>query len=87
MSWLPGPHKIEEVVVVPPEITAATYSLDVAIWNENGKIAHVELAIAGKLPDKWYPVSNVKIINISPDRSFHDPTVLLIPRNYLEIDI
>ena len=28
-------------------------------------MAHVELAISGKRPDKWYPISNVKINDIS----------------------
>jgi Domain of unknown function (DUF4832)/Beta-galactosidase len=61
MSWLPGPHEVDDVVVVPSDVPAATYILDVAILSEDGKTAHVELAIAGKRPDKWYPVSSVKI--------------------------
>ena len=63
MLWLPGPHEIEDVALIPADVPAGTYNLDVAILNEDGKTAHVELAFAGKLPDKWYPVSNVKIIN------------------------
>ena len=61
MRWLPGPHEVEEVVVVPSDVPAATYSLDVAILSEDGKTAHVELANAGKRPDKWYSVSEVTI--------------------------
>jgi hypothetical protein len=61
MSWLPGPHEVEEVVVVPTDVPAATYRLDVAILSGDGKTAHVELANAGKRPDKWYPVSEVTI--------------------------
>jgi len=66
MKWLPGPHDIEDVVVVPSDVPAATYNLDVAILSEDGKTAHVELGIAGKRPDKWYPVSKVKITNDPP---------------------
>jgi len=61
MSWLPGFHEVEEVVVVPADVPAATYRLDIAILSEDGKTAHVELANAGKRPDKWYPVSYVTI--------------------------
>jgi hypothetical protein len=63
MSWLPGPHQVEEVVFVPADIPAANYDLDVAILSQDGKAAHVELAIAGKRPDKWYPISIVTIGN------------------------
>ena len=61
-SWLPGLHEVEELVVVPADVPAGIYSLDVAILSEDGKTAHVELANAGKRPDKWYPVSEVIII-------------------------
>jgi len=61
MNWLPGPHSIEEAIGIPADIPVATYNLDVAVLSEDGKTAHVELAIAGKRPDKWYPVSSVKI--------------------------
>ena len=63
LSWQPGLHDLEEVVTVPAGVPAATYSLDVAILTEDAKSAHVELAIGGKRPDKWYPVSEVRIKN------------------------
>ena len=63
MSWLPGNREVTDTVTIPSGIPAATYSLDVAILTEDGSAAHVELAIAGKLPDKWYPVSEVTIGN------------------------
>jgi len=37
--------------------------LDVAILAEDAIAAHVEIAIVGKRPDKWYPVSEVTINN------------------------
>lgn len=63
MSWLPGSHELEDVLAIPEDVPPSTYSLDVAILNEEARAAHVELAIAGKRPDKWYPVSTVKIGN------------------------
>ena len=63
-SWLPGTSDVEDVVVVPADIPSARYNLDVAILSEDGKKANVELAIAGKRTDKWYPISNVLINSI-----------------------
>ena len=63
MIWLPGTHKVDDVVTIPSGVPAATYALDVAILTEDAKDAHVELAIGGKRPDKWYPVSEVTIKN------------------------
>jgi len=61
MSWLPGTNEVEETVAIPAGVPAATYTLDVAILTEDAKAAHVELAIGGKRPDMWYPVSEVTI--------------------------
>jgi hypothetical protein len=63
MNWLPGTHEVDEVVTIPAGVPAARYSLDVAILTEDAKTAHVEIAIVGKRPDKWYPVSEVTIKN------------------------
>jgi hypothetical protein len=63
MSWLPGTHEVDEVVTMPASVPAAIYALDVAILTEDAKDAHVEIAIVGKRPDKWYPVSEVTIKN------------------------
>ena len=63
MSWLPGTYEVEEVLTIPPGMPAGRYALDVAILTEDAKAAHVEIAIVGKRPDKWYPVSEVAITN------------------------
>ncbi|MFA6146748.1 MAG: DUF4832 domain-containing protein [bacterium] len=63
MSWLPGIHEIEEVVSIPVGVPAAKYALEVAILSEDANAAHVELAIVGKRPDKWYSISEVTIQN------------------------
>ncbi|MBP2676033.1 MAG: uncharacterized protein H6Q84_2873, partial [Deltaproteobacteria bacterium] len=65
-SWLPGTHEVDEVVRIPPGVPAGAYSLDVAILTEDASAAHVELAIAGKRDDKWYPVSAIRIGGANP---------------------
>jgi hypothetical protein len=61
-QWLPGAHSVEDVVNVPEGIAAGLYSLDVAILTEDAAAPHVDLAIAGRRSDRWYPVSQVTII-------------------------
>ena len=64
MQWLPGAsHVVADVETVPEQVSAGTYSLDVAILTEDGRSAHVDLAIEGKRADRWYPVSSVTIRN------------------------
>ncbi len=63
MRWLPGSHEVEETVEIPAGVLAATYTLDVGILTEDAKSAHVEIAIEGKRPDKWYSISEVTIKN------------------------
>ena len=63
MSWLPGAHEVEETVSIPAGVPPATYTLDVAILTEDANAAHVEIAIVGKRPDKWYPMSEITIGN------------------------
>mgnify|MGYP003694724607 CR=1 FL=1 len=63
-GWLPGaPHEVQDIVTVPAQVPAAIYSLDVAILSKDGRSAHVDLAIDGKRPDRWYPVSKLTIRN------------------------
>jgi hypothetical protein len=62
VRWLPGaPHDVEDIVTVPDKIPAAIYSLDVAILTTDHRSAHVDLAIEGKRPDRWYPVSKLTV--------------------------
>jgi hypothetical protein len=87
-KWLPGAHEAEDVFVIPADIPASTYDLEVAILTEDGKTAYVELAIAGKRPDRWYPVSKVTV-NVPdlpntapdpPDGSRSDRNARTVPR-------
>jgi len=61
--WLPGDHEVDDVLRVPPAVPEGSYSLDVAILDQEGSGPHVEIAISGRRPDGWYPVSTVAINN------------------------
>jgi hypothetical protein len=61
-QWLPGaPQDVEDIVAIPENVAAGTYSLDLAIMTQDGRSAHVDLAITGKRTDRWYPVSKLVI--------------------------
>jgi hypothetical protein len=60
-TMLPGSHTFQDVFTVPLTVPAGTYSLDVAILNESGTQAFVQLAISGKRADLWHAVSQVRV--------------------------
>jgi hypothetical protein len=61
VTWLPGPHQVDDVVQVPGDVAAGTYSLEVAILTEDESRAHVLLAIEGARADRWYALSEVQV--------------------------
>ncbi|MBI9050117.1 MAG: DUF4832 domain-containing protein [Anaerolineaceae bacterium] len=60
-EWLPGYHEVQDAVILPGEIPAGTYFLDVAILTEDKTTAHVKLAIEGLRTDGWYEISELMI--------------------------
>lgn len=63
MRWLPGgKNEVEDVELVPEQVPEGTYSLDVAILDQQGSPS-IELAIDGKRDDRWYEVSTVRVLD------------------------
>ncbi|HMZ53238.1 MAG TPA: DUF4832 domain-containing protein, partial [Nitrospira sp.] len=60
-QWLPGAHQTMDTVVVPRTVSPGTYGVDLAVLAEDGRSAHVDLAIEGKRTDRWYEVSTLTI--------------------------
>jgi hypothetical protein len=50
-----------DTVVVPRTVSPGTYGVDLAVLAEDGRSAHVDLAIEGKRTDRWYEVSTLTI--------------------------
>jgi len=48
-------------VVVPENVPAGSYVLDIGILSEDARSAYVELAIEGKRTDRWYALSHLEI--------------------------
>ncbi|WP_172834156.1 DUF4832 domain-containing protein [Nitrospira japonica] len=62
MDWLPGSSiQVEDAHPLSEDLPAGRYHLDVAVLSEDGSTADVELAIAGKRADRWYPVSALTV--------------------------
>jgi len=60
--WLPGAqHEVEDALTLPEGIPEGSYALDVAILDQGARAPFVDLAISGKRPDRWYPISTVLI--------------------------
>lgn len=60
--WLPAErYEIEDTALLPEHMPAGPYQVDVAVLEEGGHSALIELAIAGKQGDRWYPVSTITI--------------------------
>ncbi|MEX5281372.1 DUF4832 domain-containing protein [Nitrospira tepida] len=60
--WLPGePYLVEETPAIPPDVPAGVYHIDVAVLDEAGRLPLVDLAIAGRRADRWYPISRVMV--------------------------
>jgi len=58
-GWLPGTHQVDDQVKIPDKLAAGSYTLEVALLKEDQSAPRVDLAIAGRLPDGWYPVSTL----------------------------
>ena len=54
-------YEIEDIARLPEHLPTGSYQLDVAVVEEDGHSALIELAIAGKRQDRWYPVSTITI--------------------------
>ena len=60
--WLPGErYQVEDAPTIPPDLPAGVYHVDVAVLDETGRSALVDLAIAGWRADRWYPISRVSV--------------------------
>ncbi|MGE3151113.1 MAG: DUF4832 domain-containing protein [Nitrospiraceae bacterium] len=60
--WLPGErYQVEDATTLPEQLPAGRYQIEVAVLDETGRAPLVDLAIAGRRVDRWYPVSAVTL--------------------------
>jgi hypothetical protein len=60
-GWLPGRHHCSFMTFLPRSLPPGQYTLSVALVDPVTKLPAVNLAIAGRTADGWYPVSAVEV--------------------------
>lgn len=60
-KWLPGDNLYDDAVVLPAQMPAGEYDLQVAILDTITGQPKVKLAIAGVRPDGWYNLGKIKV--------------------------
>lgn len=60
-GWQPGPHRIEVPLPVSAGLRAGRHELAVGIVDPQSHQPAVRLAVVGRDPEGWYPVSHVEV--------------------------
>ena len=60
-SWLPGDNLYDNAVAIPSDTEAGQYELQLGILDETVDEPRIRLAIAGRRPDGWYTMGNIKV--------------------------
>jgi hypothetical protein len=60
-AWLPGDNLFDGRVIVPPNLPAGDYELEIALIDPVSHLPRVNLAIAGKKPDGWYGMGKIRV--------------------------
>jgi Domain of unknown function (DUF4832) len=60
-QWLPGDNLYDDAVVLPADIPAGEYDLQIAILDVVDRQPKVKLAIAGVQPDGWYHLGKIAV--------------------------
>jgi hypothetical protein len=61
-EWLPGDNIYDHSLVVPGHVPADTYELQIAVVDRVNYEPRVNLAIAGRTKDGWYPLGPIEIV-------------------------
>ncbi|TKJ38170.1 MAG: DUF4832 domain-containing protein [Planctomycetes bacterium B3_Pla] len=60
-TWLPGDNLYDDAVLIPDNIPAGEYDLQIAILDPLSNEPKVKLAISSRRPDGWYSLGKIKI--------------------------
>ncbi len=60
-GWLPGPCKSELKLSLPPNVRPGVYTLAVGVVPPGSQVPEVKLAIEGRVPDGWYPLTRLEV--------------------------
>jgi hypothetical protein len=60
-TWLPGDNLYDDSITLPPDLPAGKYTLQLGIIDRAAGEPKIQLAIAGKTPDGWYPMGPITL--------------------------
>jgi hypothetical protein len=60
-QWLPGDVVYDDAVFVPADLAAGDYELALALVDPDTRRPKVQLAIAGKDSEGWYPLGTITV--------------------------
>jgi len=66
-AWLPGAHKVKDTVVIPADLPAGEYALELALLDRDGTnpatsaLPPLRLGIKGRGADGWYGLSKITV--------------------------
>ena len=66
-AWLPGAHKVKDTVVIPADLPAGEYALELALLDRDGinpatsALPPLRLGIKGRGADGWYGLSKITV--------------------------
>jgi hypothetical protein len=60
-TWLPGDNLHDDSVLVPSDMPAGEYELQIGILDPVSNKPNVKLAISGRQPDGWYPLGKIRL--------------------------
>ena len=61
-EWLPGDNIYDHTLVIPGDVPADRYELQIAVVDRLKYEPRVQLAIEGRQEDGWYPLGPIKIV-------------------------
>ena len=68
-TWLPGTWAVQDTLAIPSDTPSGTYALEVALLDRAGiepttlPLPPLAIAITGRTPDGWYPLTQLVVIN------------------------
>jgi hypothetical protein len=62
-TWLPGDNLYDDTVLIPSDVPAGEYDLQICILDPVANEPKVQLAISGRQPDGWYHLGKIRIGN------------------------
>jgi hypothetical protein len=60
-KWLPGDNLYDDAVIVPFDMPAGDYDVEIAMLDPATRQPKIRLAIEGRREDGWYPLGVIKV--------------------------